>query len=641
MIRLVSRHSVRHAWPAYVGAFVALTFGVVLIGLAVTLIGAVEATSSTDGVTAAERAELDGLSSLFGTMSAVAMFMALFVVGSTFGFVVASRRRELGLLRLVGATPRQVRRVVLGESAVVAAAATVVGCLVSTAVAPGALWLVRVLGVTDLHLAIPSPWLAWAIAAPCGAVVALLGCWRSSRRASRVPPVAALREAGVERSRPGVVALLVATCCLGAVVATVAVANRIEPLFALVVAILLPEVIVIGLMCLGPVLIPRVASALARPFVGRDVSARVARDELRAGVRATASVAAPVVAISAIAGSMVLTLSFTVDWTSSLDRAQLAAPFVVRGVDGSTEAAVTGDPTVSLVDARRQVPVRLGPEREMEQVEAVDVDTAVTARGLRAVRGDLDDLHGSAVAATETWVLDSGTGLGESVRADFGGGPVRLRVAAVVPDAPDLYGDLVVPLDAVPQRFRETVPSELFVMTRSGVPAAEADTSLGRTLAGTEGEVLTAEEWIDDVSASTRRANNLGLVVLLGPAGLYAAIAIVNATLIGAAQRRRQHELVHLLGATPDQVRRSAVWQSAFVTGAGLLLGGLTTGFLGWLVRHAIGRDLAGTGVDVPMTVPWLPLGAIAATCAGLALAAALAGVRGHTPVRAAAITVD
>ena len=58
-------------------------------------------------------------------------------------------------------------------------------------------------------------------------------------------------------------------------------------------------------------------------------------------------------------------------------------------------------------------------------------------------------------------------------------------------------------------------------------------------------------------------------------------------------------------------------------------------------VTRAIGRDLAGTGVDVPMTVPWLPLGALTATCAGLALAAALAGVRGHTPVRAAAITVD
>ena len=43
------------------------------------------------------------------------MFMTIFVVGSTFGFVVVSRRPQLGLLRLVGATPRQVRRMVLGE----------------------------------------------------------------------------------------------------------------------------------------------------------------------------------------------------------------------------------------------------------------------------------------------------------------------------------------------------------------------------------------------------------------------------------------------------------------------------------------------------------------------------------------------
>ena len=51
-------------------------------------------------------------------MSAVSAFMALFVVGSTFGFVVAGRRRELGLLRLADATPRQVRQRLLGESVV-------------------------------------------------------------------------------------------------------------------------------------------------------------------------------------------------------------------------------------------------------------------------------------------------------------------------------------------------------------------------------------------------------------------------------------------------------------------------------------------------------------------------------------------
>ena len=73
---------------------------------------------------------------MVGIMSAIALFMAMFVVASTFGFVVAARRRELGLLRLVGATPGQVRRMVLGESAVVAVLATVAGCLLAAVTGP-------------------------------------------------------------------------------------------------------------------------------------------------------------------------------------------------------------------------------------------------------------------------------------------------------------------------------------------------------------------------------------------------------------------------------------------------------------------------------------------------------------------------
>jgi putative ABC transport system permease protein len=77
--------------------------GVVLIATTITLVGSVDATLST-GVTQEQRQELDDLTAMFGMMSAVSLFLAIFVVGSTFGFVVATRRRELGLLRLIGAT---------------------------------------------------------------------------------------------------------------------------------------------------------------------------------------------------------------------------------------------------------------------------------------------------------------------------------------------------------------------------------------------------------------------------------------------------------------------------------------------------------------------------------------------------------
>jgi len=112
--------------------------------------------------------------------------------------------------------------------------------------------------------------------------------------------------------------------------------------------------------------------------------------------------------------------------------------------------------------------------------------------------------------------------------------------------------------------------------------------------------------------------------VLLGPAGLYAGIAIANAVLIGASQRRRQLRTVALLGATPDQLRRMAVWEAGSVGAAALLVGGAVVAFVGGLIRYATTRDVP----DVGLTVPWLPLTAIAVTCAGLAVVAALTGAR-------------
>jgi cell division protein FtsX len=549
----LSHQTVRTSWPAYLGAFVALVSGVVLIATTINLVGSVDATLST-GVTQEQRQELDGLTSMFGMMSAVSVFMAIFVVGSTFGFVVATRRQELGLLRLIGATGRQIRRLVLGESTVVALAAVVVGCLIATPLASPVLTLVHHIGITEQHLVAPAPWLAWAIAAPTGMVVALMGAWRSSRRAAKVPPSAALREAAVERGRPSILQWIVGTLCLATVVAAIVLAREAEALFALVASILLPEVIVIGLMCFGTLLVPRFAALLARPFIHHDVAARLARDELRAAVRTTTSVAAPVIAISAVAGSMLLALSFTADWTSAQDRAHLHAPLVVQpgaGHESGVAATLSADRSIRLIDERHILTVALGGEGfDQIEVDAVDVPTATAARGLRTSRGDLTMLHGPTAAVSETWVSDSGTGLGGHLEAWIGGHRVDLHVVAVVPDAPDLFGEVLLPADLVADELDGSPATELFVVLERGADVAAVRASLDHTLTGTGSEVLTADEWIEAVTEQVRQSNNFGLMIVLGPAAFYAAIAVVNATLIGATQRRRPHEALSLLGAT-------------------------------------------------------------------------------------------
>lgn len=604
MMLALSRRTLRRSWPPYAGAFVALACGITLLATTVDLIAAVDVTSRS-GVPAAERQQLEDLSALLGTMSGVALFMAVFVVASTFGFVVAARQRELGLLRLVGATPRQVRVMVLGEALVVALLATVAGALLARVATPVLVAVLEAKGLLSVDLETPSPWLGWGVGAGCGVVVALLGAWRASKRAARIEPVAALREAGLERRRPSIVQIVVGTVCLAGPVVGFALAGEITPLFALVAAILLPEVVVIGLVCFGRVLFPWLAAQLARPFVHRDVAARLARDHVRAGARVPAALAAPILAISAIAGSMIVALSFTADWTTALDREQLRAPLVVETHGDRTVAPLLADaPGLGVADPREVV----------GEHEVVDVPLAVEARGLRAVRGSLDELGPGRVAVTETYSMDSGAGLGDRVRVRVDGEVRRPRVAAVVRDAPDLYADVLLTRDLAGARAGRVVPETVFV--------DPGDVDVATLLDGTDAEVLTVDAWLERVDARTRAGNELGLWVLLGPAGLYAGIAIVNAVLIGVGQRRTQLRTVALLGATDDQLRRMALWEAGLVGAAAVLMGSAVTAVVAGVTRHAITSDVAEAG----LTVPWLPLLAIATVCGALALLAALVG---------------
>ncbi|WP_337590323.1 FtsX-like permease family protein [Kribbella pittospori] len=72
---------------------------------------------------------------MVGTISG---FITIFVIASTFAFAVASRRREIGLLRLIGATPRQVRRMILGEAFAVALVAALTGAAGAVGDSPAA-----------------------------------------------------------------------------------------------------------------------------------------------------------------------------------------------------------------------------------------------------------------------------------------------------------------------------------------------------------------------------------------------------------------------------------------------------------------------------------------------------------------------
>lgn len=620
MLLHLSRHTVRRNWAPYVGSFVALFLGVTLIALTVEMITAVAKATSRLGPGDTEtRLQLDDLASMFGVMSGFSGFIAIFVVASTFSFVVSSRRRELGLLRLIGSTPRQVRRMILGEALIVATVASLAGCVFAHLVTPLTLWLAHERGLTPMQLDPPSFWPTLAIAFPIGAVVALLGARSAARRASRIPPVDAMRESAVERRRMGFWRFTVGTICLAGSLAMLITMGAVTGDLSLVMGIFVPEMLVISAVCFGPWLFPALARLIAWPFVRNgDVAIRMARDNVAASAKRTASLAAPTLAISAIGGSLLMTLALAADYDHAVNQEFLKAPVVVQGGGGRAGEVLTSSSAVKVADASTPVGIALidrEGSREIEDAETIDVSDAVAARGLSADKGSLEDLHGRTIAMSTSYAFDAGHHVGGTVRASFDGGkPVKLTIVAIVEAAPSLYGDLL-----LPPGLTEANADRWFVIPEPGI--ADPVSTINAELRGTGARAETAESWIAATDADLRKGNNFALWVLLGPSGFYAALAIANTLLMGSLQRHREFVATRLIGATEQQVRRIVLWESALVTAASLTLGAAITATVGLLIRGALSSRLE----SMPVDVPWLGLGAIGATCLVIATVAAVA----------------
>ena len=67
------------------------------------------------------------LVALGGAFASFAVMLAIFVVAATLGLSILQRGREIALLRTVGAKPRQIRRLLVGEAVIVALAAGLAG----------------------------------------------------------------------------------------------------------------------------------------------------------------------------------------------------------------------------------------------------------------------------------------------------------------------------------------------------------------------------------------------------------------------------------------------------------------------------------------------------------------------------------
>ncbi|UWP87732.1 FtsX-like permease family protein [Dactylosporangium fulvum] len=609
----------RDRWQLFVGAMITVCFGVALVQSSLLALVAAGDPSIPAGLPAPEEQALregyDTAAGLLGMIVALCFFIAVFIVSSTFAFTVAQRRRELALLRLTGASRRQIRRLLLGEALVLGLLGTAAGVVVGLPVLRLEVWTLTRLGFVPAGFTVG--WGLWVLpfAAGTGVGVAVLGVLGASRRASRVRALDALRGTGRAATVMTWPRWIWGLFCLAGGIALITLAPAVGGEAALALSLLVCIVLVIAFSALSPLVVPLVGGllgVLVRLSAGRAPLGDLAHANLRDGVRRSAATAAPILVLVGLVVGIGGTLGAVAAGSREEALRTLTGDLVVttnRSI-GTELAAVDGVGTASAqIPVTFQIEMRhpdAQPELEAVDGVAIDPGTYQLTHRLPLEAGSLDALRGDTVAVSSGYAPEQHWRVGDTLRVHIDDTPRDLRIVAMIPlrvAGPDfLLPDGVVPVGDVERRY--------MVRVDVGVdPAAVAD----RIRAAGLGRVSTVADFVRD-DADEQQQNSLKVMVaLLGMAVLYTVIAMVNAVVIAAADRTAEFATARLTGLTRRQVVRAALWESLAVVVVGLVLGGLAAAGTVTGVSVAV-SDIVGTAV---ISVPWL---LFAALFAGTAL---------------------
>lgn len=573
--------------------------------------------------------------SLLGTTCGLAGFVSVFVVAGTFGYAVAARRREFGLLRTAGATPRQVRRLVLGEAVAVGALASTTGGVVGTLIAPAfAHWLARI-GFAPARFT--AHFIFWPVAAAFGVgmIVAVTGAWLAARRAGRVRPVEALRDAAVDRRPMTLGRWIVGLAAFGGAVPVILVLSSVHSAVAAALILPVAMLLVIGCAMLAPLLIPPLVWLLTVPLsASRGAVGLLARRSAVTSVRRTASTVAPILVTLGISGAMLAgtqTLTRTTQDSAS-SRVRATAMIAGPGLSDPTVAAVRAVPGVAAAVPVTDTPVYVTDAGSPDEwtgryVNGPDVAGVLD---LPVVAGSLADLTGTGTIAVPAgrWRL------GDTAHLWLGdSAPVDLRVVAVLAGQIDLEDSVLLPWALRDAHTSRPLADTVYLRLNPGTDLS----AVGAAAARDGGALIPATDYLDAADKEQEHTNQLALVAVLGVSLIYTAIAIANTLVMATGDRSGELATLRLTGATPRQVLRVIGVEAVLVTVVGVLLAAVVTGIT-VLGMHS---GLTPVAARVSLVVPWWPLAGIAGTCLVLAVLSSLvpaALVMRHRPVELAGV---
>jgi putative ABC transport system permease protein len=557
---------------------------------------------------------------------AIALFVGSFVIANSLSITIAQRSRELATLRTLGATRRQVRRSIVIEGIAIGTIASVVGIAVGLGLGVGLFKLFDAVGFTLPNNGLVLHTRTVIVALLVGILVTVLASLRPAVRATRVPPIAAVREGSelppgrLAKYRPVGSALL--TAFGFGLLAYGLFGHGLGTKGILLFMGLGTLLIFLGVALLSARFARPLAWALGAPasrFGG--AAGALARDNARRNPQRTASTAsALMIGLALVTLVAVIAAGITKSFRSAVDDLWTSGYAITAQNNFDPIPIAAGDAAAHTPGVQAIANVRVGDALIFRGVHQA---TGVNPGGAQIFRMDWLDGGSNAVIAhlgKAGAFLESGfakshhLAIGSPLKLTSPTGQtIDLHVLGIFkqPTGGSPFGPVTISDTAWDGIYDSPQNLYSFVRMHGGETDANEAALEQQLKAFPNAKVQTKKQFVDNQISGLNAILNV-LYVLLALSVVVSLFGIVNTLVLTVFERTREIGMLRAVGMTRRQVRRMIRYESVITA----LMGGV----IGIILGLVLGGLLAARVDFIVFTLPWrqVIVFAVAAIVVGL-----------------------
>ena len=517
----------------------------------------------------------------------VALFVGSFVIANSLSITIAQRTRELATLRTLGASRRQLLRSIIIEALAIGVLAAVIGLFAGLALAKGLFALFNAVGFTLPNNGLTFETRTVVVSLAVGIIVTLLASLRPALRATRVPPIAAVREGATLPESRFARYRLPASILLTAL----GFAGLLWGLFApglgtagILIFMLGGALLVFfGVALLSVRLVTPLAGALGWPAtrIGGTAGA-LARENAQRNPQRTASTAsALMIGLALVTLVSMLAAGIITSFKGSVNKIWKNADYAITAQNNFSPIPIAAADAVAKTPGVTAIGnVRAGRARAFNHTSTI---TAVNPPASQMFQLDWKQGSSSVLAnlGADGAFVDKGYAKSHHLRA---GSPITLTFATGARKTFVLRGIFDPPTGGSPfgsvtisaATFDRFVPQPQnlysFVLMKGGQTDANK-AALDQTLKSfPNAKAATRQKFIDNQISGLSSVLNI-LYVLLALSVVVSLFGIVNTLVLTVFERTREIGMLRAIGMTRRQVRRMIRHESVITALIGAAIG--------------------------------------------------------------------